>query len=82
MQAVWFVCVIAADSCSMTCEGITQPSGVRAVCTERRGRGINTLYVRGVSELAAPGGMYATLHAADTAHSLVISLIVGLTQKC
>ena len=73
------MCVIAADACSMTCDGITQPSGVRAACTGILGAGNKTLQVRGVSDLAKPGGMYATLHAAATARSLAISLISGKT---
>ena len=40
------------------------------------------LWVNGVSELAKPGGMYDTLHAADTAHSLAISLIFWMKQTC
>ena len=75
------MCVIADDACSMACEGITQPSGLRAACTEDRSYGYNTLWVNGVSEFTGPGGMYTTLHAADTAHSLIISLISGMTQS-
>ena len=67
----------------MACEGITQPSGLRAACEEEKQQGtLNALWVRGVSEHAGPGGMYATLHAAETTHSLVTSLIVGMSQTC